>query len=72
MCEASVYLVKDAEEKKIMQDVIFVQPEGDTVFMSTLLGEQKIVPGRISRIDFLKHTVFVEETPTEISQKAVS
>ena len=48
-----------------MQDVIFIQPEGDTVFMATLLGEQKIVPGRISHIDFLKHNVFVEETPTE-------
>ena len=65
MCEASVYLMKNGEEKKIMQDVTFVQPEGDTVFMSTLLGEQKIVPGRIARVDFLKHTVFVEETPTE-------
>jgi len=65
MCEASVYLVKDSEEKKIMQDVILVRPEGDTVFISTLLGEQKIVPGRISRVDFLKHTVFVEETPME-------
>jgi predicted RNA-binding protein len=65
MCEASVYVVKDGEEKKIMQDVTFVRPEGDTVFMSTLLGEQKIVPGRITRIDFLKHNVFVEETPAE-------
>jgi predicted RNA-binding protein len=64
MCEASVYLVKDGEEKKIMQDVTLVRPEGDTVFMATLLGEQKIVSGRISRIDFLKHTVFVEESPT--------
>jgi predicted RNA-binding protein len=65
MCEASVYLVREGEEQKIMQDVTLVQPEDDTVFMSTLLGEQKIVPGRITRIDFLKHTVFVEETPTE-------
>lgn len=65
MCEASVYLVKDGEETKIMQDVTLVRPEGDTVFMATLLGEQKMVPGRIARIDFLKHTVFVEETPTE-------
>jgi predicted RNA-binding protein len=65
MCEASVYLVRDSEEKKIMRDVTFVRPEGDTVFMSTLLGEQKIVLGHISRIDFLKHAVFVEETPTE-------
>jgi predicted RNA-binding protein len=64
MCEASVYLVKDGKEQKVMQDVTLVRPEGDTVFMSTLLGEQKIVPGYISHIDFLKHNVFVEETPT--------
>ena len=65
MCEASVYLVKDGEERKIMQDVTLVRPEGDTVFMATLLGEQKIVPGRIAHIDLLKHTVFVEEMPTK-------
>jgi len=65
MCEASVYLVKDDEERRIMQDVILVRPEDDTVFMATLLGEQKMVPGRIARIDFLKHTVLVEEPPTE-------
>jgi predicted RNA-binding protein len=65
VCEASVYLVKDGEEEKIMQDVTLIRPEGGTVFMATLLGEQKIVPGRISRIDFLKHNVFVEEAPPE-------
>jgi predicted RNA-binding protein len=48
-----------------MQDVTLVRPEGDTVFMATLLGEQKIVLGRIARIDFLKHNVFVKETPPE-------
>jgi predicted RNA-binding protein len=65
MCEASVYLVENGEEKKIMQDVTLVQPEDDAIFIATLLGEQKIVSGRISRIDFLKHTVFVEGTSPE-------
>ena len=57
MCEARVYLGDDGEERKVMEDVVLVQPEGDAYLLVSLLGEQKLVQGRIERIDFLKHTV---------------
>ena len=57
MCEATVYLAEDGREKKIMQDVVLVQPEGDAWLLVTLLGEQKLVRGTIKKLDFLKHTV---------------
>lgn len=57
MCEATVYLTEDGQEKKIMQDVVLVQPEGDAWLLITLLGEQKLVRGTIEKLDFLKHTV---------------
>ena len=63
MCEASVYVMRDGQEEKILQDVILVQPEEEAILMSTLLGERRLVPGRISRIDFLKHTVHITEEP---------
>jgi len=66
MCEATVYLTSDGQEKKIMQDVVLVQPEGDAYLLANLLGEQKLVRGRIKRIDFLKHTVHLSQ-PEELA-----
>jgi predicted RNA-binding protein len=61
MCEAKVYLGDDGEEQQIMRDVVLVQPEGDAYLLVNLLGEQKLVQGRIERIDFLKHTVHLSQ-----------
>jgi predicted RNA-binding protein len=61
MCEAKVYVVKNGDEEQIMQDVVLVQPEGETCLLVSLLGEQKLVPGRIEKIDFLKHTVHLSQ-----------
>ena len=57
MCEAKVYIAKDGNEERVMEDVILVQPEGDAYLLVNLLGEQKLVKGHIEKIDFLKHTV---------------
>lgn len=62
MCEATVYLKKDDQEQRIMQDVMLVQPEGNAYLLINLLGEQKLVRGRIEKIDFLKHTVHLKES----------
>jgi predicted RNA-binding protein len=67
MCEATVYLTEDGQERKIMQDVVLVQPEGDAYLLANLLGEQKLVQGRIKRIDFLKHTIHLEESKESAS-----
>jgi len=40
-----------------MDDVVLVQPEGDTFLLVNLLGEQKLVQGTIDKIDFLHHTL---------------
>jgi predicted RNA-binding protein len=61
MCEARIYLKEDGEERKIMEDVVLVQPQGDAFLLVSLLGEQKLVRGRIEKIDFLKHTVHLDQ-----------
>ncbi len=61
MCEATVYLTENGQEKKVMQDVALVQPEGDAWLLVTLLGEQKLVRGTIEKLDFLKHTVHLSQ-----------
>ncbi len=62
MCEATVYLTEDGQEKKVMQDVVLVQPEGDAWLLVTLLGEQKLVRGTIKKLDFLKHTIHLSRS----------
>ncbi|MFQ6101895.1 MAG: CooT family nickel-binding protein [Anaerolineae bacterium] len=57
MCETTVYLSEDGEEQRVMEDVVLVQPEDDAYLLVNLLGEQKLVQGRIEKIDFLRHTV---------------
>jgi predicted RNA-binding protein len=61
MCEAKVYVTENGNEEQIMQDVVLVQSEGETCLLVNLLGEQKLVPGRIERIDFLKHKVHLSQ-----------
>jgi predicted RNA-binding protein len=61
MCEAKVYVAKNGDEEQIMRDVVLVQPEGDAYLLVSLLGEQRLVQGRIERIDFLKHTVHLSQ-----------
>ena len=62
MCEAKIYLKTDGQERKIMEDVVRVQPEGDTYLLVSLLGEQKLVQARIESIDFLKHTIRLRQS----------
>ena len=57
MCEARVYLGNGSEEKEIMQDVVQVEPDGDTWVCVSILGERKLVRGTLRKVDFLKHTV---------------
>lgn len=68
MCEATVYLASDGQEKEIMRDVVLLQPEGDAFLLANLLGEQKLVRGSIKKVDFLKHTLLLEEAETPASQ----
>ena len=62
MCEATVYLTEDGQEKEIMRDVMLLQPEGDAWLLVSLLGEQKLVRGTIKKLDFLKHTVHLSQS----------
>lgn len=65
MCEATAFLVVGDQEKKIMQDVVLLEPEGDHLLLVDLLGEQKLVRARVKKADFLRHRIILEETPAQ-------
>ena len=59
MCQATVYLARDGQEQEeeIMRDVILLEETADGLKLRTFFEEPKVVRARVSRIDFLKHTV---------------
>ena len=60
MCEATVYLVSDQGRREIMRDVVSIADEDGQIVLHTLLGEQKVVRGRLSKLDFLNHVVDIK------------
>ena len=57
MCQATVYLAQGDQEKEILRDVILLEPVAEGVRLQAFFEEPVILPARIDRIDFLKHTV---------------
>ncbi len=47
MCEAHAYILKNGEEKLIMESVDQVDVEGDEIRMISIFGEQKSVRAKI-------------------------
>ena len=59
MCELNVYMLGEAEEKLVMEDVANIVPEGDAVVLTDILGQQKGIDARILEIRLLDHKVFL-------------
>jgi predicted RNA-binding protein len=62
MCEASVYILKDGQEKLLLDSVDIVEPrEEGKIYLQNLSGEQKIITARIKRIRLLEHKIILEK-----------
>ena len=58
MCIATVYNESTSGEKDmIMEDVVSLDRDGNSITVRSLLGEVKTLPASIKHIDFVKHTV---------------
>lgn len=58
MCQATVYL----DEKRIMEDVIWLEPTDDGVLLRAFFDEPVEVKGILKDIDLLKHRVLLTST----------
>ena len=59
MCLATVYLERGGERELVMDEVINLWVEGDTVWISQSLEEPVAVHAVLTGADFLKHTVIL-------------
>jgi len=65
MCQATVFLIQDGQEKEIMRDVILLEPDQNGIRLATFFEEPQVVRGRVRHIDFLKHRVLLEPLEEE-------
>jgi predicted RNA-binding protein len=60
MCESTIY-VTDKPGEPLMKDAVMVIIEGDQIEMRNILGSRKVLRGKIVKVDFLNHALFVRE-----------
>ena len=62
MCESRVFMLrKNNELEQVMDYVVSVNPYEDKVYLTDLLGEQKIIDGEVKEIRFMDHKVILKE-----------
>ena len=58
MCLSVAYIVDNGQREEVMNDVAFLKAEGHGFMLTTLLGDNRFVEGRIESIDFMnEHSV---------------
>ena len=67
MCQSSVFVLDNGEEKEIKRDVILVEPVDGGVNIQGFFEAPQFVPARIKKIDLLKHRIILE--PIEMENK---
>jgi predicted RNA-binding protein len=62
MCETNVVVEKDGEQELFMKDVVSITPQGDTLLMIDLFGEQKQIKAQFKELRLLDHMVVITQS----------
>ena len=58
MCLSVAYVIDNGQKEEVLNDVAFLKAEGNGFRLTTLLGDNTFVEGRIETIDFMNdHSV---------------
>jgi predicted RNA-binding protein len=62
MCLSTVYIQLGGRRIEVMQDVAQLESRAEGYLLTSLLGDQKVIDGRIKKIDFVDdHSVILEK-----------
>ncbi len=61
MCEANAYIFRDGKEEIYLEAVDILRPEGDSIYLRSIFGEQKVFKGKIKEMSLLNHKIILEE-----------
>ena len=60
MCLARAYLNR-LDNEPILRDIAHIRPGDDCVELKTLLGEEKVISGRVVEVDFATSRILLDE-----------
>ena len=60
MCLSKVYVDRNGERELVMEETVSVEIKGGKLLLKTLFGAQKEIEANIREIDFLTHSIFLE------------
>ena len=60
MCESNVYVVEGEQENLLMEDVGWLETDGETVVVKDILGRRKTFSGHLLYADFVQHRIVLE------------
>jgi len=60
MCLSKAYVDRNGKRELVMEEVASVEFGDDKLLFKTLFGEQKEVKGSIKEIDFLTHSIVLQ------------
>ena len=60
MCLSKAYIDRNGKRELLMEEVASVEIEDKKLLLKTLFGEQKEIEANIRQIDFLTHSIFLE------------
>lgn len=61
MCESAAYVLKGSNLERVMDNVVSVDPYDGKVYLTDLLGDQKIIDGEIKEIRLMDHKIIIQE-----------
>ena len=62
MCLSKAYVDTGGKRELLAEEVASLGFDKDKLLLKTLFGEQKEVKANIKQIDFMTHTIILEET----------
>ncbi len=65
MCLSKAYVDRNGNRELLIEEVAFVKVDGEKLLLRTLFGEQKEIGASIKEIDFLSHSIFLENLKEE-------
>jgi len=61
MCLSKAYFEKNGDRELLLEEIASVKIEDDRLLFKTLFGEQKEVQAGIKQIDFMTHSIVLEQ-----------
>ena len=60
MCLSKAYIDKNGKRELLIEEVVSLEVTDERLLLKTLFGEQKEIGANIKQIDFMTHSIFLE------------